>query len=124
MSRALVKKIMWIVTVSAIGLRPQPSLAALTKEDLKEIRQVIREELKPIETRIDGVEKRLDDVNAKFAWVFTLMGVMVGSVVWLARQDRPITQRHYEQILAREDHFEEELRAVKKTLETLKPHKA
>jgi len=109
--------------------------AALTKEDIQEIRQVIREELKPMEARIDGLEKRLDSlersVEARFSWILTMLsavialnGVMVGAVIWLARQDKPITQRHYEQILTREDRLEEELRSLKKDFETLKPHKA
>jgi len=114
--------------------------AALTKEDLKEIRQLVREEVqvveKRLEMRIEGVEKRLDSLeratDAKFAWVFTLlaaivalMGIMVSAVIWLARQDKPITQRHYEQILAREDRLEEKLRHLEQILEaTPKPHKA
>ncbi len=115
--------IMMALAITMMGC--QAAEAALTKQDIQEIRQVIREELKPIEVRldarIDGVEKRLDNLFTMLASIIALMGVMVGSVIWMARQDKPITQRHYEQILTREDRLEEELHALKKSFEALKP---
>ena len=142
----VMKRLMTMMALAITVLGFQAAEAALTKEDLKEIRQLVREEVQVVEQhlskRIDDTNKRIDDtngritslaedINARFAWNFTmlasiiaLMGVMVGSVVWLARQDRPVTQRHYEQIMIREDRLEEKVRHLEKTLETLKPHKA
>jgi hypothetical protein len=63
---------------------------------------------KSIKIQIDNTNKRIDDLRAdmnsrfddlksKFGWLYILLssiialnGVMVGSVIWLARQDRPI----------------------------------
>ncbi|MFQ5456679.1 MAG: hypothetical protein ACE5EA_10880, partial [Nitrospirota bacterium] len=52
--------------------------------------------------------------------VIALNGAMVGSVIWLARQDRPIGERHYRMILDREDILEDEIRQMKKELKKLR----
>jgi len=80
-----------------------------------------------INNRFNDVSDRFDDINAKFNWIFimlsaiiALIGVMVGSVVWLARQDRPIAQRHYDQILDREAQIEKEIRRLSEDMELVK----
>ena len=48
-------------------------------------------------SRFNDMNNRFDDINSKFNWLYIMLssiialnGVVVGSVVWLARQDRPI----------------------------------
>lgn len=50
-----------------------------------------------LNNRFGDMNNRFDDLKSKFAWLYILLssiialnGVMVGSVIWLARQDRPI----------------------------------
>lgn len=112
---------------------------ALTKEEINEIRQIIREELqhvnqrigdmdKSINQRIDdmdkNINKRIDHIYMLLVAIIALNGAMVGSVVWLARQDKPIGKIHYDQIIKREVEMEEEIRLIKKTIENLKLQKA
>lgn len=37
----------------------------MTKEDLQELRSLMREELRPIEARLDGMDKRLDGMDKR-----------------------------------------------------------
>ena len=67
-----------------------------------------------------GVNARFDDLKSKFGWLYILLsaiialnGAIVGSVVWLARQDRPISQRHYDEIVDRELEFKREMDNIK-----------
>ena len=78
-----------------------------------------------------AINQRFDDMNQRFNYIYILLaaiialnGAMVGSVVWLARQERPIGQRQYETILGREDVMEREIRALKSEIEALKFQKA
>jgi len=77
--------------------------------------------------RFNDMNNRLDDINSKFNWIYILLssiialnGVMVGSVVWLARQDRPIAQRHYDLINQREAELERQVRSLSADMELMK----
>jgi len=77
--------------------------------------------------RFNDMNNRFDDINSKFNWLYIMLssiialnGVMVGSVVWLARQDRPIAQRHYDQIIDRETQLEREVRRLSDDMELVK----
>lgn len=100
----------------------------------KRFNQRIDDLEKRLNQRIDDLEKALNgriddlrhDVNNRFTWLYILLsaiialnGAMVGSVIWMARQDRPIGQRHYDQMLSREEELERELREVKRRLDAL-----
>lgn len=110
--------------------------AELTKEDVTEVRKIVKEEIKTLRDEMnDRFEELRSDMNARFesiegnissnfSWLYILLaaiialnGTMVGAVVWLARQDKPVTQRHYKKILEREDKLEEELSAVSRKVE-------
>lgn len=77
--------------------------------------------------RFNDMNNRFNDINSKFNWIYILLssiialnGVMVGSVVWLARQDRPIAQRHYDLINHREAELEKQLRRLSEEVELIK----
>jgi hypothetical protein len=77
--------------------------------------------------RFNDMNNRFDDINSKFNWLYIMLssiialnGVMVGSVVWLARQDRPIARRHYDQIIHREDELERQMRRLIGDIEIIK----
>jgi len=79
-----------------------------------------------INARFGDINGRFDDLKSKFGWLYLLLsaiialnGAMVGSVVWLARQERPVGQRHYEQILRREDEIEREILSLRQRLENI-----
>ncbi len=78
-------------------------------------------------SRFNDMNNRFEDLNSKFNWIYgllsaiiALVGVMVGSVIWLARQDRPLGQRHYDQLLANDERFESEIRKLSKDLSLIK----
>lgn len=77
--------------------------------------------------RFDDMNNRFDDINSKFSWLYIMLssiialnGVVVGSVVWLARQDRPIAQRHYDLINQREAELERQVRSLSADMELMK----
>ncbi len=91
----------------------------------------LEEDQKNLSAQIDylkiHINNRFDDLTANFTWLFILLssiivlnGVMVASVIWLARQDRPIAQRHYDLINQREAEIERELRRLSKEVELIK----
>jgi uncharacterized membrane protein SpoIIM required for sporulation len=118
--------------------------ADLTKKDIEEIRRIVKEEVnesanslrnemnarfKAVNERIDDLRsdiyKRFDGIARLFHWLYILLagiialnGAMVGSVVWLAMQDRPIAKKHYDTIIAREDEFEAKLSQLEKLLKS------
>ncbi|MDP2208118.1 MAG: hypothetical protein Q8K98_04995 [Bacteroidota bacterium] len=66
------------------------------------------------------------DISDKFSWLYILLsaiialnGVMVGAVVWLARQDRPIGLRHYEKILEKEESTEIDIKTLAKAVKDI-----
>ncbi len=105
---------------------------------LEEGQKTIQIQIESTNRRIEDTNKRIDDLRAdmnnrfddlksKFGWLYILLssiialnGVMVGSVIWLARQDRPIGQRHYEQLLANDERFEKEISRLSKDLGLIK----
>jgi|GEM_PF-2648158 len=103
-------------------------------EGIKSIKIQIEDTNKRIDDtnkRIDDlrsdINNRFDDMKSKFGWLYILLssiialnGVMVGSVIWLARQDRPIGQRHYDLLLANDERFENEIRRLSKDLSLIK----
>ena len=91
----------------------------------------LEEGQKNLDKRIDDLRgdmnNRFQDMRAKFNWLYILLSAiialnaaMVGSVVWLARQDRPVGQRHYDEIIDREIKFERKLIALSNDVEMIK----
>ncbi|MBC8185127.1 hypothetical protein H8E88_28875 [candidate division KSB1 bacterium] len=91
----------------------------------------LEEGQKNLDKRIDDLRSdmnnRFQDMIAKFSWLFILLSAiialnaaMVGSVIWLARQDRPIGQRHYDEIIDREIKFERKLITLSNDVERIK----
>jgi chaperonin cofactor prefoldin len=77
--------------------------------------------------RFTDMNNQFDDINSKFNWLYIMLssiialnGVVVGSVVWLARQDRPIVQRHYDLINHREAELEKQVRRLSEEVELIK----
>ncbi|NIV95674.1 hypothetical protein GWN42_23490 [candidate division KSB1 bacterium] len=107
--------------------------AATTNEllaRLEEGQKAIHQRLDAVNKRIDDLRedmnKRFEEMNRKFNWRYMLLaaiialnGAMVGSVIWLVRQERPIGQRQYDQILDRELNLENEIRDIKSRLDRL-----
>lgn len=73
--------------------------------------------------RFDGIDNRFEQINRQFNWLYILLsgiialiGVMVSSILWLAKQDRPVTTKHYNEILKRESYLEKELVKLKEDM--------
>lgn len=88
---------------------------------------MLEERFAAIDQRFDAVDQRIDDLNASIGYlhimvaaVIALMGVMVSTVVWMARQDRPVAQKHYERIVKREEEMEVDIRSLKREVDLLK----
>jgi len=101
---------------------------------LEEGQKAIHQRIDDVNKRIDDVNKRIDglraDVNKRFNWLYMLLaaiialnGAMVGSVVWLARQERPIGHYEYEKLQERDFTLEERLRALERRLQQLEAAK-
>jgi len=86
-----------ILFIGIINLFPQTSYSELTKQDIQEIRQIIREELNLFEKRIDekfkGIDWRFDQIDKRFEQMQTFMwmlvvifigitGVTIGFALW------------------------------------------
>jgi len=89
----IIKFYFLILFIGIINLFPQTSYSELTKQDIQEIRIIIREELRPIEVRIESLDKRIDSLDkriedlraimlAGFAILFAGMFCMIGFVIW------------------------------------------
>lgn len=100
-------------------------------QDVEERLTNLEREVAVLNAKLDegfkAINQRFDDMNQRFNYIYILLaaiialnGAMVGSVVWLARQERPIGQRQYDTILGREDIMEREIRALKSEIEALK----
>jgi len=97
------------------------------EERMIRLEVMLEERFAAIDRRFDAVDQRIDDLNASIGYlhimvaaVIALMGVMVSTVVWMARQDRPVAQKHYERIVKREDEMEVDIRSLKREMELLK----
>jgi len=78
-------------------------------------------------SRFNDMNNRFEDLNSKFSWIYgllsaiiALIGIMVGSVIWLARQDRPIGQRHYDQLLDNDKRLENRITRLSEDLNSIK----
>jgi len=105
---------------------------------LEEGQKSINNRFDYVDKRFDGVNNRIDDLRsdmnnrfqdmrAKFNWLYislsaiiALNAAMVGSVFWLARQDKPVGQRHYVEIIDREIKFERKLISLSNDVERIK----
>jgi len=77
--------------------------------------------------RFNDMNNRFDDINSKFNWLYIMLssiialnGVVVGSVIWLARHEKPIGQRHFDQIIDRENELERQMRRLSDDVELIK----
>ncbi len=113
----------------------QFAFADLTKKDIEEIRAIVREEVSrevgdlrnEMNIRFEEMnkrfEQRFEQIDRQFYWLYILLsgiialiGIMVSSVLWLAKQDRPVTTKHYNEILKRESYLEKELLKLKEEM--------
>lgn len=113
--------LVWSQTPESIDER----LARL-EEGQKSLNQRIDDLRSDMNSRFALMDKRLEDMNRKFNWLYILLsaiialnGAMVGSVVWLARQERPIGQKQYNEILDQEHQLQKEIREIKLRLDRL-----
>ncbi len=131
----------------------QFAFADLTKEDIEEIRVIVREEIsrevnalrnemnakfERVDKQFEGVDRRFEDIDRRFedidkrfqllyillSSIIALIGIMVGAVLWLAKQDRPVTTKHYNEIMERESYLEKGLMKVKRELMEIKENMA
>ena len=58
------KNVLTIILLFAVAC---PCFAELTENDIRKIRQVVREEIKPLETRIGALEKSVATIEGKMA---------------------------------------------------------
>jgi len=104
---------------------------------LEEGQKALNQRIDDVNNRIDDLNLRIDDLrsdmnnrfedmNRKFNWLYILLGAiialngaMVGSVIWLARQERPIGQKQYDELLDREFQLQKEIREIKLRLDRL-----
>lgn len=125
-----------IIGVSLIIITlTQFAFADLTKKDIEDIRAIVREEVSrevealrnEMNIRFEEMnkrfEQRFEQIDRQFYWLYLLLsgiialiGVMVSSVLWLAKQDRPVTTKHYNEILKRESYLEKELLKLKEDM--------
>lgn len=72
------------------------------EERMIRIETMVEEGFKAVNQRIDtleaSVKERFNYLYIMIGALIALMGVMVSTVVWMARQDRPVAQKHYERI--------------------------
>ena len=73
---------MKILAILLIALICTPVISArLTDEDLYRIekitREIIKEELEPINKRIDDLDKRMDDMRTLFIAITTILGLLI-----------------------------------------------
>jgi len=89
------------------------------EESIKVTNQRIEELAKGINQRIDdmnqGINKRIDDTNqridAGFNLLIAIIGILVtvmGVVVWFARQERPVSKKHYDKLLQKDEELGEQ----------------
>ncbi|MEW6620472.1 MAG: hypothetical protein AB1422_14245 [bacterium] len=138
------KKLIIAITLLLTFLSSNYVYAELTKGDIEEIRRIVKEEVNQavnglrnemkgeinglrneMNAKFEAVDKRFEDMSRLFNWMFILLaaiialnGAMVGSVVWLAVQDRPISKKHYDQIMVKEEEFETKLKGFEKLLKS------
>ena len=137
-------KIRYMVILCILScLYSTPALRAQDKTKISSMEErliKLEEGQKNLNKRFDDVNKRIDDLRidmnsrfedmkAKFNWLYIMLfsiialnAAMVGSVVWLARQDRPIGKRHYDEIVDKEIKFERRLLQLSNDIQMIKSH--
>ncbi|MEW6482944.1 MAG: hypothetical protein AB1397_08155 [bacterium] len=120
-----------------------PLFSELSKNDIDKIRKIVREEVQrevgalrkemnlkfeAQDQRFEAIDKRFEGIDKLFHWLYILLssiigliGIMVGSVLWLAKQERPMSMKHYKEITKREEYLEKEIFDLKEAIEGLKP---
>lgn len=77
---------------------------------LEEGQRALNQRFDDINNRFDDVNRRIDDlrndIDKRFNWLYLLVsaiialnGAMVGSVVWLARQERPMSKKELQKLI-------------------------
>ncbi|MEW6097227.1 MAG: hypothetical protein AB1567_12015 [bacterium] len=112
------------VLVSGFGFTDIAS-ADLTKQDIEEIRKIVREEVqrevRRIDERIDGLDKRIDDLDSKLSTrindlsnllyvILAGMFALVGFVLWDRRSALAPAVREMRALEERENRLERILR--------------
>jgi len=114
-------------------------LTAFSQQDdtIKESLIRLEEGQKALNQRFDDVNKRFDDANRRiddlrndidkrFNWLYLLVsaiialnGAMVGSVVWLARQERPMSKKEFEKLIEKTETIDFEVAELKSRVNRL-----
>ena len=75
---------MKVIVVVLLLFFISPAFGELTKEDLKEMRQIIKEELAHVNQRFDDTNRRIDDINKRIddmrGWIYALMALIVVAI--------------------------------------------
>ncbi|MEW6606151.1 MAG: hypothetical protein AB1414_01685 [bacterium] len=124
------KKILSLV-VLGIFLN-HPAYADLSKQDVEEIRKIIKEEIQHIDKRIEGVDKRIEGVDKRiddlrqemntriddlkdlmltgFGILFAGMFALVGFVIWDRRTALAPAVKRVKELEEREDRLEKAIK--------------
>lgn len=117
------KKILSLV-VLGIFLN-HPAYADLSKQDIEEIRKIVKEEIQYIDKRIEGVDKRIDDLRQEmntriddlkdlmltgFGILFAGMFALVGFVLWDRRTALAPAVKRVKELEEREDRLEKAIK--------------
>ncbi|MEW6482839.1 MAG: prefoldin domain-containing protein, partial [bacterium] len=98
-----------------------PSYASLTKQDIEEIRKIVKEEIQHVDKRIDSLDKRIDDLrqemNTRIDSLQNLLYVilagifgLVGFVLWDRRSALAPAVRKAKELEEREERIERALK--------------
>lgn len=104
---------------------------------LEEGQKALNQRFDDVNKRFDDVNKRFDDINRRiddlrndvdkrFNWLYLLVsaiialnGAMVGSVVWLARQERPMSKKEFQKLVERTESIDFEVAELKSRINRL-----
>jgi septal ring factor EnvC (AmiA/AmiB activator) len=128
----MLKTALTLITLFALGFIATGQ--AQQEENISIRLTRIEESIKASNQRIDAVEKRLEDLNislnkriddtgqriqdgfnllaSMLAAVIGLNAVMLGVAFWIARQDRPVSKKHYDKLLKQDQDLVEQFNAL------------
>lgn len=97
---------------------------------LEEGQKVLNQRFDDANQRFDDVNRRIDDlrndIDKRFNWLYLLVsaiialnGAMVGSVVWLARQERPMSKKKFQKLIEKTDSIDYEVAELKSRINRL-----
>lgn len=129
--------LIWVFVLPVISLAQEAPTINERLARLEEGQKGIHQRIDDVNERIGDLrsdmndrfalmDKRFEDMNRKFNWLYMLLaaiialnGTMVASVIWMARQEHPIGEKQYNEILTREEYLRNEIREIKSRLDRL-----